>query len=90
MTTTPDAAAVAPGNAGTPTSTDADDRRLLLGRWGLWLALVGLVTILAGILFGQTEPLPPHATLAYSLARDDWQGPGGLSLIVRHIGESAV
>ena len=45
---------------------------------------------LAGILFGQTEPLPPRATLAFTLARDDWQGPGGLSLIVRHIGESAV
>ena len=44
---------------------------------------------LAGILFGHTESLPARVTLAYALQRDDWQGPGGLSLIVRHIGESA-
>jgi len=39
----------------------------------------------AAIAFGRTDPIPPEATLAYELQRDAWQGPDGISLLVRHI-----
>jgi sugar porter (SP) family MFS transporter len=41
-------AAVEPDDAG-------DDRRLIFGRFGFWLAMVGVVTMLAGTLFGYDQ-----------------------------------
>jgi sugar porter (SP) family MFS transporter len=32
-----------------------DDRTMIFGRWGLWLTMVGVVTMLAGLLFGYDQ-----------------------------------
>jgi single-stranded-DNA-specific exonuclease len=41
----------------------------------------------SAIAFGRTEPVAREATIAFELQRDDWQAPGGVSLIVRHVAE---
>lgn len=55
------------------TEATVDDRRLLFGRWGLWLTLVGVVTLLAGILFGYDQGVIsgalPFITSAFDLSR---------------------
>lgn len=53
MTTTADAADEHADPATGP--APGDDRTLLFGRFGLWLAMVGVVTMLAGTLFGYDQ-----------------------------------
>ena len=70
------AATVDGAGGDTPPATEAttppDDRALLFGRWGLWLTLVGMVTLLAGILFGYDQGIIsgalPFITTAFDLS----------------------
>jgi len=52
MATTTDAVRGASSGGG---AEPPDDRRMLFGRFGLWLTLVGVVTMLAGTLFGYDQ-----------------------------------
>ncbi|MEW6695623.1 MAG: single-stranded-DNA-specific exonuclease RecJ [Pseudomonadota bacterium] len=54
----------------------------LVGERHLALRLRVGGTALEGIWFGQTEPLPRSAVLAYRLAADEWQGQRRLRLMI--------
>jgi sugar porter (SP) family MFS transporter len=43
------------GGKDSDSTTAVDDRRLIFGRWGFWLGMVGLVAVLAGLLFGYDQ-----------------------------------
>ena len=52
MATTTDAVERDDGRGDAPA---ADDRKMLFGRWSFWLFMVGVVTMLAGTLFGYDQ-----------------------------------
>lgn len=43
-----------PATTGNGNST-GDDRKTVFGRWGLWMGMVGAITMLAGLLFGYDQ-----------------------------------
>ncbi len=71
----------------TPLFADAfrvGNQRLIQGRH-LKLELLRGRRRLPAIAFGRTEPVDADATFVYQLQRDAWNGPEGISLIVKHV-----